>query len=205
VKSANNLVSLRFGFKLPDKTDPLTFYAAAKITSYNPYTKDNTSLHFLNLVYTQRPPDNLIEKLGLLLETNANAKKRKEERIIITADSIRKLGFKSKEGVLFIENVPRKGIIRDISFSGAKIIILGVGKFLVGKDVVLTIELEDNNRVLELKGNVYRYEAVEGRKELAVLVVLFDEAVLPMDYKLRLNDYLSHTRRGMENIETDEQ
>lgn len=204
VKNANNLVSLRFSFKLPDKSDPMTFFAAAKVTSYNPYTKDNTSLHFLSVVFTQRPPDNLIEILGLLLETNANTKKRKEERIIITADSIRKLGFKSKEGVIFIDKVPRKGIIRDVSFSGAKIIILGVGKFLVGKDGVLAIELEDQNRTLEIKGNVYRYEPVEGRKELAVLVLIFDETVLPMEYKLRINDFLSHSRRSAEDTATDE-
>ncbi|TFG60093.1 MAG: PilZ domain-containing protein [Spirochaetales bacterium] len=204
VQTANNIVSLRFSFKLPDKADPIAFYASARIMGFNPYTKDNTSLNFLSLVFTQRPPDSLIEILGILLDTNANAKNRKEERIIITADSIRKLGLKSKEGVIFIDKVPRKGIIRDISFSGAKIIILGVGKFLADKDAILSLELEDHSRTMELKGKVYRYEPVEGRKELAVLIIIFNEETLPMEYKLKLNEYLSRSRISAPNQDQDE-
>jgi hypothetical protein len=35
---------------------------------------------------------------------------------------------------------------------------------------------------------------VEGRKELVALVVLFDESVVPMGYKIRVNEYISQVR-----------
>jgi Tfp pilus assembly protein PilZ len=196
IRKANNLVSLRFSFKLADKSDPLAFFVTAKITGYNPYNKENKNLHFMSLQYTQRPPDDLIEILGKLLEANINAKKRKDERILITAESIRKLGLKGKDVKLLVQGVPRKGILRDLSFGGAKVIIFGIAKFLVDKEAEIYLELEDQKKILILKGKIIRYDAVEGRKDIAAVGIQFPEDKLPMDYKLLINDYLTHLRKS---------
>ena len=143
---------------------------------------------FLSLSYTQRPPDNLIEVLGSLLEASMNSQKRSEERILINPASLKKLGIPNKETVVFVENVPRKGILRDLSFSGAKIIIVGVAKFLVDKVVQLKLDLEEKS--LRISGKVLRFEPVEGRKDLAALVILFDKENVPMEYKMIINEYL---------------
>jgi len=196
IRKANNLVSLRFSFKLPDKNDPLFFFVSAKIGGFNPYSKENPDLNFVNLQFTQRPPDDLIEILGNLLEANINSKKRKEERIIVTQDSLRKLGFKGKDALLYIQGVPRKCIIRDVSFSGAKVIIAGVAKFLVEKKATLKIEIEENRKVVDIEGTILRYEEVEGRKDLAALAIKYDEDKVPMEYKIRINDYLRQIRKS---------
>lgn len=86
VRKANNLVALRFAFSIEDKKEKLLFFVSAKVTGFNPYNKDNPNLNFINLVYTKRPPDDLIAILGQMLEINVNSKKRKDERIDITAD-----------------------------------------------------------------------------------------------------------------------
>lgn len=202
-RKANNVVSLRFSFKQADKTDPVLFFVGAKISGFNPYNPDKPNLNYISLAYTQRPPDDLIEILGLLLDANINAKKRKEERILITPDAIRKLGIKSKEIQILIDNVPRMGILRDISFSGAKFIIVGVAKFLLEKQASLKIELEDKQRALILKGKIIRYEPVEGRKDLAALVTLYDENSVPIEYKMRLNDYLTHLRKTTQSAQSN--
>jgi len=196
IRNANNLVSLRFCFTQSDKTDPLTFFVAAKVTGYNPYNQANQELNFISLNYTQRPPDDLIAILGNLLEANVNSKKRKEERIPITGETLRRLGFKSKDSVIFIQGLPRKAIIRDISFSGAKCIVPGVAKFLLGKEGLLKIETEDN-LVLNLYGTFARFEAVVGRQDIAALVLLFDEKRLPLEYKIRINDYLTSGKKNI--------
>jgi hypothetical protein len=36
---------------------------------------------------------------------------------------------------------------------------------------------------------------VEGRKDLAAVAIHFDEASVPMSYKMHINDYLSSTRQ----------
>lgn len=195
LRKSNNLVSLRFSFLSPDKTDPIAFFVTAKVAGYNPYSKDNPNLHFLNITYTQRPADILIEILGSLLEANVNSKKRSEERILITKESLRKLGFTSKDLQVLIEGVPRKGFLRDLSFSGAKLIISGIAKFLANKNVEFKLEMEEQKKNLILKGKILRVEEVEGRKEIAAIGIQYDENTIPIEYKMVVNDYLTRLRK----------
>ncbi len=199
LRKANNLVSLRFCFRHADKSDPIAFFVPAKVAGYNPYSKENPNLHFINLTYTQRPADDLIEIVGSLLEANVNSKKRSEERILITTESLRKMGFASKDIRLTIQNVPRKGILRDISFSGAKLLISGIAKYLVEKEVEFKLELEDQKKNLILKGKVLRVEEVEGRKDIAAIGILYDENTVPIEYKMVVNDYLTRLRKTTES------
>jgi hypothetical protein len=190
VRKANNLVSLRFSFTIRDKADPLYFFVSSKISGFTPYSKEKPELNFISLTYTQRPPDDLIEILGELLEANVNAKRRKEQRITVTADSAKQMGIQQKTPKLFVEGVPRKCILRDVSFSGAKVVILGVAKFLVGKSAILRIELDEPSEVVDIEGEVVRFDAVEGREDLAAVALKFQEDAVPMSYKLRINNYL---------------
>ena len=194
IKQAKNNVSLRFAFKLSDRNDLLTFFIASRVTGFSPYNSENRDVHFVTVAYSQRPPDDFIEILGQLLEANANAEKRREDRIIITNDSIRKLGLKSADAYAQIEGVPRRCILRDLSFSGAKILVLGVAKYLLEKRVVLKMQFADQDEALEIDGIVTRHESVEGRRDITALGVQFDEENVPIAYKLRINDFFRKSR-----------
>jgi len=189
---ANNMVSLRFCFKNAETGNTVTFFVNTKSSGATPYG-NSADVVLLSLQFTQRPPDDLIEIMGRILDANVNSKKRREERIIITPDSMRKLSI-TKESSILIQGVPRHCILRDISFSGAKIIMMGVAKFLVDKEAFLRLEFEDPKEVFLLKGKFLRSEPVEGRKELVSLVILFDEGITPMGYKIRINNYISQIR-----------
>lgn len=194
LSKANNLVSLRFSFLQRDKLDPLSFFVGAKMVGMTPYAEKKPDLSILTLTYTQRPPDDLIEILGQLLEASTNSTKRKEERITLTAESLRQMGIRAKGTTVTIAGVPRKCIVRDLSFSGAKVIIFGVAPFLVNKEAVLRIELEDPEDVLDIRGKVIRFEAVEGRSDIAAFAISFHEDSVPMKYKMRINNYLKQSR-----------
>jgi hypothetical protein len=199
LEKANSMVSLRFCFKNAETGNTVTFFVNTKAAGYTPYGASGEVV-LLNLQFTQRPPDDLIEIMGRILDANINSKKRREERIIITTDSIRKLSI-TKESSIIIQGVPRHCILRDISFSGVKIIMMGVAKFLVDKEAILRLEFDDPREVFLIKGKFTRSETIEGRKELVSLVVLFDESVVPMGYKIRINNFISQVRpetRGME-------
>ncbi len=198
-RKANNVVSLRFSFQKAEKGDPVSFFVSAKVVGYTPYNKDNPDLSFISLSFTQRPADDLIEVIGTLLEANMNSKKRKEDRIILTVDALRKMGLKAKETTIFIQGVPRKGIIRDVSFSGAKVIIFGVAKYLLNKEAVLRIELEENSDAIDIPGLIIRHEPVEGRKDIAAFALLFQEDQIPMKFKVIMNEYLKqqHKRKDV--------
>jgi hypothetical protein len=148
----------------------------------------------LTMQFTQRPPDDLIEIMGRLLDANMNSTKRREERILLTPEALRKLQIISKETAIFIQGVPRRCILRDISFSGAKIIMIGVAKFLMDKTAALRIDFEDPREAILLKGRIVRSEDVEGRKDLVALALHYEETQVPMNYKMRINDFLSQVR-----------
>jgi len=201
LERANNMVSLKFCFKVADKGDPLSFFVTTKSSGYVPY-QGSEDMALFTLQFTQRPPDDLIEIMGRILDANVNSKKRKDERILITPDSSRKLNI-GKESAVLIDNLPRHCILRDISFSGARIIMMGVAKFLVNKEAFLKMDFEEPRDTFLLRGNLVTAEQVEGRKELISLELQYDENIVPMGYKIRINDYLSQIRpdgRGSENI-----
>lgn len=188
LKEQNNQLQVRYSFNNPDKpSDPITFFIQSKINGLNLFKKE-TGLYLVSVEYSQRPPDDLIQILGTMLEASLVSKKRKDERIILTPDSMRKLGIDSKNAALVINNIPRNGIIRDLSFAGMKVIILGNAKFLLDKGFNLAIKMKDG-KVLQLSGTIKRFEAVEGRKDICALGLIYDEKSIPMQYTLALNGY----------------
>ncbi|MDR0389870.1 MAG: PilZ domain-containing protein [Spirochaetaceae bacterium] len=197
LQQANNLASLRFCFKSGDSSTPVAFFVSAKVVGFSPYSgpsPGSQDMAIFRLQFLQRPPDDLIEIIGRLLDANINSAKRRDERILLTVESIRKLKILSKDSTIFIQGVPRRCILRDISFSGAKIIMMGVSKFLVNRDAALRVDFDDPRESFMLRGKFVRSEEVEGRKELIALALHLDDAQAPMGYKIRINDYLGQIR-----------
>ena len=190
----DNLVSLRFCFFKEDRSDIFSFFVPCRLKGVTQYDKER-NLHFANLEFTQRPPDDLIEILGSLLEANINAARRREERIVIDGESIRRLGLAAKNAILQIDGIPRNGILRDISFGGVKIIIMGNPKFLMDKKAVIRMSL-NNGKGFLLTGSIIRFEPVEGRKDLVALAIRFDPDNVSFEYKMMINDYLKHYHRN---------
>jgi len=194
IQQGNASVSLRFSFLNLEKNEPFSFFVTAKVTGMTQYA-GSPDLILINLAFTQRAPDDLIERLGSLLEANMNSTKRREERILITPDSMRKLGISQKETIVFIQGIPRRCILRDVSFSGAKVIMVGIATFLVDKEVVLKIDLEDPRNAVGIKGKIIRTEDVEGRRDLVALAIQYHEAEVPMAYKMHVNNFISQLRK----------
>jgi hypothetical protein len=200
IRKANNLISLRFCFKEAGKNDPVAFFVAGKVIGFAPYNQVASGqgagdLQSMVLQYTQRPPDPLIEILGRLMEANVNSSKRREERILVTPDSMRKLGLITKETIIMVQGVPRKCILRDISFTGVKVIIVGIAKFLVTKPCTVRMEMEEPRESYDIRGTIVRSEPVEGRKDLAAVAIEFTPALVPLTYKMHLNDFMAQTRK----------
>jgi hypothetical protein len=188
------MVSLRFCFNDPfQEGEQITFFVAARSLGYVPYggAKD---AGLLTVQFTQRPPDDLIEIMGRLLDANVNSTRRRGERILITAEILRTLHIRSSECAVFIQAVPRRCILRDLSFGGARRVIQGVVKFLLDKEASLRIDFEDPRESFLMKGKFTQAENVAYRKDMAIINLAFGEGQIPMGYKMRLNEYLSTVR-----------
>jgi len=205
IKKSGNIIQLRFAFKQEDKTDLLSFFISCKISGFTPYNhKSEKDINFINTAFTQKPPDSLIEILGNLLDATADSQKRKEERITLTPDVFKALNIMSKESILYVENVPRKCLLRDLSFSGAKVIVSGLGRYLLNKPAVLKIAFEDATGLLELKGIIIRDEEVSGRKDLIALALKFEDSQIPIAYKMKLNQFFRHMPKVVPKNSTPE-
>lgn len=187
------LLNLRFCFNPPD-SDQVMFQIPAKVANISPYM-NSQELAIVTLTFTQRPPDDLIEIVGQLLDANQNAIRRKTERIIMNEDNRRRLSIPKEETIAIIQNVPRHCILRDLSFGGAKIILLGLSQFLTGKQIILRIEFAEPPEVLSIEGSIEAADTVEGRKDVCALSVKFNEATLPLSYKMHINNFLTTVKK----------
>jgi hypothetical protein len=186
-------VSLRFCFFMSDN-QLLSFYIAGKVTDITPYM-NSQDLAIVTLSYTQRPPDDLIEMVGHLIDANINSIRRKDERIIVNEESRRKLAIAKDETLIHVQGVPRRCILRDISFGGAKVVLLGLVQFLKGKDIVLQMEFEDPRETVAIKGTIMNAELVQGRKDIVAVSIKYDEKTIPLTYKIHVNNYITTIRK----------
>lgn len=194
-KTKGATVQLRYCF-IDQNNAPIQFYVTCNVESINSY-KGTNELAIVTLNFTQRPPDDLIARIGEFLEASENFFNRKEERIEINQNSLRKLGIEKEETIIFIDNVPRRCILKDLSFSGSKIMVVGVPKFLVGKPVNLRIDFVDNNESLIVAGTIPRAEFLEGRKDICVVHIAFNTETVPMSYKLHINTFITSFQKKM--------
>lgn len=173
----------------------MTFLISGKIGTISSYM-NSRDLAVLEVIYTQKPPDDFIEKIGHLIDANANAIKRKEDRIVLTPDSCRKLGIPKEESIISIQNVPRHCILRDLSFGGAKVLLLGLPQFLKDKEVLLNLEFDEPHEIINLRGHIVSTSEVEGRKDIVAANIQFSEESVTLSYKIHINNYLTSVRKN---------
>lgn len=186
-------INLRFCF-FETETSLMSFFVAGHVTNIVPYMNSN-ELAVITISFTQRPPDDLIEVVGRLLEANSNAIRRREERIVINEDSKRKLNLNKEEAIIVVQNVPRHCIVRDLSFSGAKVILLGLSQFLKNKPAALRLEFSEPSETIQLNGVIVAAELIQGRKDIVACSMSFSEKMVPLSYKLHVNNFLTAVRK----------
>ena len=195
IARSDGVMSLRFAFRVPEQHTPVTFFVAAKAVSFAEYNAQKPHVKFVTLAFTHRPADALIETLGSLLEIRANAAHRKDERIVLTPETMKKIGLESKESCVAIDGAARRCILRDLSFSGAKILMTAQGLPQGQRKVVLKLakcELKDEN---VLDGSIVRVEDVEGRQDLLALSIQYSSEP-PIAYKQRISSFFSGLGRA---------
>ncbi|GMO32057.1 MAG: PilZ domain-containing protein [Termitinemataceae bacterium] len=192
-KETNNSASIKFSFKVPSTGEQVAFLVPVHMSGCSPYNGSEEMTMF-TMQFSQRPPDDLIEIVGRVIEANWYASKRKDEAIPVNAETLRKLKFITKDVGITVEGVPRRCILRDISISGARIIVLGISKMLVGKSGSIKFEFTDPIESYEIKGTYASAESVADRKDMAVLNLQYIDPI-PLTYKVRLSEYLGTNRK----------
>jgi len=194
-KNRDVTLSLRYSF-FDQNNELISFFVTCNVLKINSYQNSN-ELALLTLEFTQRPPDDLILRIGEFIEVNQNFQNRKEERIGINTNSLRELGIPEDKSFIFITGVPRKCIMKDISFGGARVMVVGIPKFLENKAIDLRLFFSDTNEKISLKGTVKTADFLEGRKDISIVHIEFDPEEIPMTYKFHINKYITSYQKQM--------
>lgn len=198
IKENHQNVSIRFAFDDFDSKDPLTFYVTSKIKNLSTFESKRNSLILITLAYIQKAPDDLIEKLGFVIEANINSTRRSSERLSLNDESIHKIDLLSRDAFVFVQGIPRRCVLIDISFSGAKLVLMGIANFLLGQEATVKFDFDKPQTTIGVKGKIIRAEHVEGRKDLIAIAVTFYEAEIPLIFKVHLNKFFSQHRISRE-------
>ena len=185
--------SLRFSFADQDSKEPITFFVNVRLVGVSDYQPPDIVL--VTLAYTQRAPDALIERIGKVISASVNAKRFPNENIAITDANMRRIALTRKETVIFIDGVPRRCILQNLSFAGATLYMMGVAAFLKKKAVTLKFEFSDPDISLSIKGKTTDANPLEDRKDLVSLIVEFEPPKIPMNYKIYLSRYFELPRK----------
>jgi len=193
LKDANQVGSLRLYFN-NGTANPLVSFVTFKMGWYTPYGGDK-DMALMQLQFTNRPPDDVIIIMGKILDAYANFIKHKEERIPITPETQNKLHIVSPTTFIFIQGFKSPCILRDISFYDAKVIVMVPFEDFKGCEAVLTIDFKEPFRSFSLKGTCTRPEVVKDRKDLTAMSIVFNYDAVPIEYKIRINEYIIQQSR----------
>lgn len=194
-KKQNINMSIRYCF-FDQENMPVQFFVNCTVMEVKQYNA-SPELAIVTLNFTQRPPDDLISRIGEFIEINENFRTRKEERIALNKDSMRELGLLKEESFIFISNVPRRCILKDLSFGGAKVMMVGIPKFLINKQIDLRFYFFDTNEKIAILGTIVNAEFLPGRKDIVIAHINFNDNDVPMPYKYHINSYITSYQKQM--------
>ena len=103
------------------------------------------------------------------------------------------------ETIVQVQAIPRNCILRDLSFSGAQVILKGLAAFIKDKEAVLRLDFDGPRETINIPGVVVKAENVGERKDIVAASIKFNEDAIPMSYKMHINNYLTSIRKTMFN------
>lgn len=187
LRKSKNFATIKFSFNPPDEKKPIGFYVSTRAQGYKLYNPDDITTYMVNLSFTQKPSDFLIEKLGEIIDQNEKIEKRKDVRINLNSDNLKVLAIESNSIIGKIDNIDRKCLIRNISASGAVILFSGIPKYLIDKKI--TLKLKIKNIKLNLQGTINRSSKFIEKKALYEFGIEFEKDNIPIDLIKILNKY----------------
>lgn len=178
----SRLATLTATFVLPKtgKKELIQFNGTLQIP--NQEGSDEAELAILVVLeFSHRPSEGFLQAQGSYLRLKKEANQRSEDRIALSVENREMMGLASLNTLVAVENIDRKCLLREFSYSGARVILTGVAPFLLGKRFSLNVPLIGRS-ALAIPGSILRAEAVDGHRGLAVIALGYYPDRVPVDY-----------------------
>lgn len=180
LKSGSRLCVLKVSYQISGTSEEFTLSGKFQPESLQRLGEDSY-LVLLREDFNHRPPEGLIEVQGNYLKLKADSEARKTQRLALTEENLGYLGLRSAAGDMKIDHIPRKCLVKEVSFGGARVLIGGLAKFLDQREFDLSLDTLDRTPLV-LPGKIVRAEAVEGHRELSVLGLQYHADRVPVEY-----------------------
>ena len=190
IKRAKNFINLRLSFLPPEHKSPIMFFIPSNVDGYKNFSKSNPLTHLINLSFTQKPPDDLIEILGNIIKEKEDYEKRHDVRINLEGKIIKDFGLNTNRSTIIIENIKRPCIIKNLSVSGAFIILSCNPKFIMNKKAILNLSIIKHKVSIQIEGVILRNESAENRKDIFGIGIEYNKEKIPLEYKELFNEYI---------------
>ena len=146
----------------------------------------------VNLSFTQKPSDFLIENIGEIIDQNEKIEKRKDIRINLNSDNLKIMGIESNSIICKIDNIDRKCLLRNISASGAVILFSGLPKYLINKKIIMILKIKNTKFILP--GTINRSSKFIEEKALYEFGIEFEKDNIPLQFIKTLNDFFDKSK-----------
>jgi hypothetical protein len=193
LETSNNVLSLRYCFKLPSSGEQVAFLVPARVLKSESYN-GSPEMSIFTLQFSQRPPDDLIEIMGRILEANYFYSKYKMNLFPVSPELLRKTRLANKDmAIVQSEGQNCACVIRQLGFGAAHLVAKGVPQSILDKTLTLRFDFEEPQESVAVEGICAQFEYASNQLDMAVMVIAFGGAV-PMTYKVRLSDYVTTLR-----------
>ncbi len=192
IKRAKNFVNLRLAFFPADAKSSIIFFVPSIVKGYSVFNIKSTarSSFLMTIEFTQKPPDDLIEILGRIIESNENFEKRQSLRINLDGKVVTDIGLSTNKIIAEIDNIKRTCILKNISANGVMVVMSCIPKFIMNKKCYINILVQGSPTPLVIEGTVVRYEEAMNRKDIYGIGVEFLQEKVPFEYKDLINKYI---------------
>ncbi len=182
--------TLRLGFQQKGEKAPTSFFVGCRVENLSEYSSQKQHVRFASLEFTQKPSDSLVAILGSLLEIKSNELRRRDQRIVLTPENMKKIGLESRESCLAIDGSSRRCLLRDLSFGGAKVLLSMLGIPQGPRKVLLKLQKCEIQDDTVLDGSIVRVEDVQGHQDLVALSIQYSTEP-PISYRQKINSVFS--------------
>lgn len=179
-ESAQALLRLVFRVDAAGRKEPVQLAGPVAITQVR-RGPEGVLILLLTQTFSHRPSDTFLEAQSTFLEMQAEIGRRREDRIPLNEQTLGILGLPEAQTLVHVDQVPRKCLIRELSFGGARVVLTGLAQFLNDKPALLELHFPETGKLCP-EGRVVRAEALGDHKGLAVLGLRFDEEKIPVAY-----------------------
>ncbi|WP_421114431.1 PilZN3 domain-containing protein (plasmid) [Borreliella americana] len=156
------------------------------------YVSQNKEYNLLKFKFSTSMSEEILIKLGKLLELKFGQNQRIHERIIVDKNSIRRLKIDFDKVFINFNGTKYKCVIKDLSYGGVLAIVFFDEDLNEDTVVDLIFSFEFIDKEISIKGKVRSSSTIQTPDgKVFALSIAFNEDIIPLEYTMIIHNYLN--------------